>query len=203
MFAFITNVHLLLVRLIARAVAYPFIVCIAAVFNYMSLGSAAEVGEEPAPACPDPKVEQTEWRSAELVSLGVRLKMPNKYAEKQWAVSVGNPVIATFRAGHVEEFTLQVEATEDTPLADHKVDRQSSYEGYTECRDVISGHEAVIQSFREPDVIFMDGRRYAGFSVHAVCELRPGRILRFHSIAATRQSQEELLAILRTVEVTQ
>src|SRR5262249_9402579 len=153
--------------------------------------------------CPAPKLEQTDWHSVELVRIGVRLKMPEKYAEKNWAVSVGNAVVATFRAGHLEEFTLELEAPEGRPLADHKVGRQNSYEGYTECAETINGRQAVIQSFREPDVIFMDSRWYSAFAVHAVCDLGPGHILRFDGSAATRQGQEELLAILRTLEITQ
>jgi hypothetical protein len=184
-----------------RVVAHPLLVCIAAVFSYAPLGVAAEVGEEPAPACPAPKVEQTEWRSVELVRIGIRLNMPKKYGEKHWAVSVGNPVVATFRASHVEDFTLQLEAPEGRPLGEHKVGRQNSYEGYTECPETISGRQAIIQSFREPHVIFMD-RWYPAFAVHAVYDLRPGHILRFDGSAATPQGQEELLAIVRTLKFT-
>jgi hypothetical protein len=43
---------------------------------------------------------------------------------------------------------------------------------------------------------------YPAFAVHAVCDLGPGRILRYDATAATRQGQEELLAILRTLEFT-
>jgi hypothetical protein len=163
--------------------------------------TAAQSSEEPAPACPAPKLDQTDWRSVELVRIGVRLKMPNKYAEKHWDVSVGNPIVATFRAGHLEEFTLELDAPAGRALADHKVGRQSTYEGYTECDETISGHEAIIQSFREPHVIFMD-RWYPAFAVHAVCDLRPGRVLRFDGSTATRQGQEELLALVRTLEFT-
>jgi hypothetical protein len=38
------------------------------------------------------------------------------------------------------------------------------------------------------------------FAVHAVCDLRAGRILRYDGTTATREGQEELLAILRTLE---
>jgi hypothetical protein len=163
--------------------------------------TAAQVSEQPAPACPAPKIDQAEWRLIELVRIGVRLKMPKQYAEKHWAVTVGNPVAATFRASHLEDFTLKLDAPAGRPLTDHKVAQQSIYEGYSECADTISGHEAVIQSFREPHVIFMD-RWYPAFAVHAVCDVRLGRILRFDGTAATRQSQEELLAILHTLEFT-
>jgi hypothetical protein len=163
--------------------------------------TAAQASEEPAPACPAPELQQTDWRSVELVRIGLRLKMPSKYHEKHWAVTVGNPIVATFRAGHLEEFTLELDAPAGKPLAEHRVGRQDTYEGYTECTETISGHQAVIQSFREPHVIFMD-RWYPAFAVHAVSDLRPGRILRFDGSAATRQGQQELLAIFRTLEFT-
>jgi len=176
------------------------LICICALSSY-HWTVAAEVIDEPAPACPAPKLQQNDWRSVELVRIGIRLKMPKRYAEKHWAVTVGNPVVATFRASHVQDFTLQLDAPAGRPLADHKVGRQSSYEGYTECADTISGHQAVIQSFREPHVIFID-EWHPAFAVHAVCDLRPGRILRFDGSAATRQGQEELLAIVHTLEFT-
>ena len=184
-----------------RVFPQPLLVCIAARWSCEAIGLAAEVSD-PAPACPAPKLDQTDWRPVELVRIGVRLKMPKKYAEKHWDISVGEPIVATFRAGHLEQFTLELDSPAGLPLTDQKVGRQSSYERYTECADTISGHEAIIQSFREPHVIFMDNRWYRGFAVHAVCDLRPGRILRFDGSAATRQGQEELLAIVRTLEFT-
>lgn len=185
-----------------RAFLHSLLICICSLCGSARIGFAGQVSEEPAPACPAPKLQQTDWRSVELVRIGVRIKMPKKYAEKHWAVTVGNPVVATFRASHVEDFTLQLDAPEGLPLADHKVGLQSGYEGYTECAETIDGHQAVIQSFREPHVIFIDQQWYPVFAVHAVCDLRAGRILRFDGSAATRQGQEELLAILRTLEVT-
>jgi hypothetical protein len=109
--------------------------------------------------------------------------------------------LATFRAGHLEEFTIKLDASADPPLADHKVIRQRNYEGYTKCTKAIRGHQAVIQSFREPHVIFMEWW-YPAFAVHAVCDLRAGRILRYDGTTPAREGQKELLAILRTLEFT-
>jgi hypothetical protein len=104
-----------------RAFAQALLICICALPSYHRT-VAAEVTDEPAPACPVPKLQQTEWRSVDLVDIGVRLKMPKKYTEKHWAVTVGDPVpLATFRAGHLEEFTIKLDAPADPPLADHKV----------------------------------------------------------------------------------
>ena len=183
-----------------RAFAQALLICICALSSYHRT-VAAEVTDEPAPACPAPKLQQTEWDSLELVKIGVRLTVPKKYIEKHRAVTIGDPVVATFRAGHLEEFTLKLDAPATGPLAGNAVIRQRNYEGYTECTETIGGHAAVIQSFREPHVIFME-QWYPAFAVHAVCDLGPGRILRYDATAATRQGQEELLAILRTLEFT-
>ena len=98
-----------------RAFAQALLICICALPSYHRT-VAAEVTDEPAPACPAPKLQQTEWRSVDLVDIGVRLKMPKKYAEKHWAVTVYDPVpLATFRAGHLEEFTIKLDAPADPP----------------------------------------------------------------------------------------
>jgi hypothetical protein len=151
---------------------------------------------------PAPKLQQTDWRSVEIPSIGVRLKMPKRYAEKHWAVKVGNPIVATYRAGHLESFTLKVLPSTGESLEQQKVGLQSDYEGYTECTEAISGHHAIIQSFRGGGVIILGDLRFPPFAVHAVFELGPGHTLRLDGSTATRAAQEDLLAIIRTLEFT-
>jgi hypothetical protein len=163
---------------------------------------AAKDTDEPAAACPVPNVQQTDWRSVEIPSIGVRLKMPKRYAEKRWAVTVGNPpTAATYEAGVLESFTLEVLPSTES-LEQQKIGLQSDYQGYTECREVISGHHAVIQSFRGGGVIIVGDLKFPPFAVNAVFELSPGRTLRFDGSTATRAAQEDLLAIIRTLEFT-
>jgi hypothetical protein len=162
---------------------------------------AAEDTDEPAPACPAPNLQQTDWRSVEIPSIGVRLKMPKRYAEKRWAVTIGNPIVATYQAGHLESFTLEVLPSTES-LEQQKIGRQSDYQGYTECREVISGHHAVIQSFRGGGVIILGDLKFPPLAVNAVFELAPGRTLRFDGSTAARAAQEDLLAIIRTLEFT-
>jgi hypothetical protein len=160
----------------------------------------ADTNAPPAPACPPPDVSRKEWRTVSNLKVGISLRVPKKYYEKHWAVTVGNFVGATFRAGHFEELSFSVEGPEGRLLEQHKIMRQRDYEGYSECTEMISGHQAILQSFRGGGIIFDVGRSYPPYAIAGVCELRPGRILTFHGTASSRQTQEEQLAIIRTLE---
>jgi hypothetical protein len=160
----------------------------------------ADTNAAPAPACPPPNLSQKDWRTVSNIRVGISLRVPKKYNEKHWAVTVGDFIGATFRAGHFEDLSFTVEAPEDRSLEQHKINRQRDYEGYSECTEMISGHQAIIQSFRGGGVIFDVGRSYPPYAIAGVCELRPGRILAFHGTASSRQAQEEQLAIIRTLE---
>jgi hypothetical protein len=138
----------------------------------------------------------------EIPSIGVRLKMPKRYSEKSWAVKIGNPIVATYRAGHLESFTLEILPSSGESLEQQKILPQSDYQGYTECTEAISGRHAVIQSFRGGGVIILGDLRFPPFAVNAVFELAPDRTLRFDGSSATRAAQEDLLAIIRTLEFT-
>jgi len=134
-------------------------------------------------------------------SCGIRLRLPPRYSEKRWAVTVGDFVGASYRAGHFDR--IDITALRGADAGFGKVHRQSDYQGYTECAVEIAGHKATIQSFRGGGVIFDAGRSYPPFVVAATLELRPGYTLQFMSSASSRQSQEEILAIIRTVQVLQ
>src|SRR5437660_1395977 len=123
-----------------RPFAHAVAICICVLLTYDSRAIAAESTEDPAPACPAPKLHQTDWRSVEIPSIGVRLKMPKRYSEKSWAVKMGNPIVATYRAGHLETFTLEILPSSGESLEGQKILPQSDYQGYTECTEAISGH---------------------------------------------------------------
>ena len=162
----------------------------------------ADSSETPAAACPAPKVQTKGWPPVTLSRMGVRLRMPKRFAEKEWAVTIGDPLMATYRAGHLESFTLEIMVSSGQPLSQQKTIRQSDYSGYTECTEAIDGHSAIIQSFRGGGVFMLGDRSFPPFSVMAVYDVGSGRILTFHGSSATRQAQEDLLAILRTVQFT-
>jgi hypothetical protein len=138
----------------------------------------------------------------EIPSIGVHLKMPKRYTERLWVVNVGNPIVAIYQAGHMESFTLEVLPSSGESFEAQKILPQSDYQSYTECSEVISGHHAVIQSFRGGGVIILGDRRFPPLSVIASFEFAPGHTLWFHGSTASRPAQEDLLAVLRTLEFT-
>jgi hypothetical protein len=160
----------------------------------------ADTNTPPAPACPSPDVSEKEWRTVEINKVGISLRLPKKYQEKHWDVTVGAFVGATFRADHFEDLSFRVRSLESYPLEHYKVGRQRDYEGYSECTEMIRGRQMIIQSFRGGGVIFDVGGSYPPYHVAGVCELGSGRILTFDGTASSRQAQEEQLAIIRTLE---
>ena len=145
-------------------------------------------------------MSQNGWGEVGSISVGISLRMPKKYHEKRWAVTVGPFVGATYRADQFEDLSFRVEPPAGRTLDQHKVIRQADYQGYTECTDTIRGHRAIIQSFRGGGVIFASGQSYLPYVIAGVCELRPGRILTFHGTASSREAQEEQLSIIRTLD---
>jgi hypothetical protein len=142
-----------------------------------------------------------EWGMFINVEVGICLRVPATYREKHWAVTVGDYVGVTLRAGHFEELSFAVEdSKKGASLAYHKITRQPDYEGYSECTEMISGHETIVQSFRGGGFIFDDDRSYPPYAIAGVCNIMPGRILRFDGTASSRLEQEEQLAIIRTLE---
>ena len=160
----------------------------------------ADTSEPPAAACPGPRLDTKDWNAVSNLKVGISLRLPKRYHEKHWAVTVGDFTGATFRAGYFDDLQFSVEGPEGRPLEQHKIIRQADYRGYTECTEMIHGHHAVIQSFRGGGVIFDVGRSFPPYSIAGAWELRPGHILTFHGSASSRQAQEEQLAIIRTLE---
>jgi len=185
-----------------RLFSHSLTICTCLLLNYDLHIVAADGTGEPAPACPAPKLQQTDWRSVEIPSIGVRLKMPKRYAEKHWAVKLGSPIVASYQAGHLESFTLEVLPSNGGSSEQQKIAPQSDYQGYTECTEAISGHHAVIQSFRGGGVIILGDVRFPPFAINAVLELTLSRFLRFDAATATRAAQEDLLAVIRSLEFT-
>ncbi len=177
--------------------------CVCSLVSGEPVASPSDPSVGPAPACPAPGVQTRDWRVVKIPRVAVRLRMPKRFAEKHWAVTVGDPIAATYRAGHLESFTLEVLPSSAQSLEQQKTIRQSDYAGYTECTELISRHRTILQSFRGGGVIMLGDRSFAPFAVMAVCELAHGRILRFNGSTGTRQAQEDLLAMIRTLEFTQ
>jgi hypothetical protein len=103
---------------------------------------AADASERPAQACAAPSVSQKSWRSVTVRSCGIRLRLPPRYIEKRWAVTVGDFVGASYRAGHFDRIDIRALRGPDAQFA--KIHRQSDYQGYSECALEIGGHKATI-----------------------------------------------------------
>jgi hypothetical protein len=150
-----------------------------------------------------PQVLQDGWRSVTIKSCGIRLRLPTRYAEKHWEVTIGNPIGASYRAENFDRIDISVLPSPNAAPENNKIHRESDHRGYSECVAAIGGRRAIIQSFRGGGVIFDGERSYLPFVVVATWELRPGHTLQVMSSASTRSSQEEILAVLRTVQFLQ
>jgi hypothetical protein len=156
-----------------------------------------------APACPAPEIDTSSWKVWTIKSAGVRLKLPPTYKEHTWAVNIGAVQIYSYRAGRFDHIDIEVESTANANPSRHKVFQQTYYLEYTECAEIFRNHEAIIQSFREEGVIFDEGRIRPSYQVMAAVQLSGTRFLRISSGFASRQSQEEMLAMLRTIQFAQ
>jgi hypothetical protein len=153
-----------------------------------------------APACSAPNIDTSSWRTWTITQARIRLKLPPRYKEHTWAVNIGAVRIYSYRAGHVDHIDIELESSANSDPNGHKIFQQTYYLEYTECADRIRNHKVVIQSFREEGVIFDQGRRYPMYEVMASCQLDSTRFLRISSGFGSRKSQEEMLAVLRTLE---
>jgi len=122
--------------------------------------------------------------------------------EHRYEIVVNNAVAHSYRAGNFDSVDVNLDTAQDinTPLSQSKVIRQKDYEGYTECKERINGREAIIQSYRGGGSITDGEREFRVFSVQAVFEQKPGVLIRISGLSSNRESQEQILAALRTVE---
>jgi hypothetical protein len=160
----------------------------------------AAITPDPAPACPAPTIAKEAWRTITLRDCGIRLKLPEKYKEEQWDVAVNNPIRRSFRAGPFDQLAVNVRRSPNPSLADNKVKRQSDYQGYSECTEMIGGREAVVQSFRGGGGIIGPTGKVTTYHAGSISQLRPGQFILISGDLASREAQEEILAALRTVE---
>jgi hypothetical protein len=154
----------------------------------------------PAPACPAPKIDTKQWKVVTLNSCRIRLKLPKKYKEHTWDVVINDAVGHSYRAGNFDSIDVGLEKPPNPNPDQNKTIRQKDYEGFTECKEVINGREAILQSFRGGGVIISAGRHFRTYYAEGLWSLRPGQLIRVRGDVTSRESQEEVLAILRTVE---
>jgi hypothetical protein len=140
------------------------------------------------------------WATRELADIRLRLKLPGGYKEKHWAVVVGSPgFIATFRLGHLNQIDFTVETVERATPESGKIIPQKDYVDYKEWSQLIGGHKGVVQAFQGGTIFDEQGER-RGYCVEEVCALDTKRLLRISAMLGNRERQQEVLAVLRTIE---
>jgi hypothetical protein len=154
----------------------------------------------PASACPAPNIDTSFWQIVTLNDCRIRLKLPKKYKEHKWEVIVNNAIGHSYRAGSFDRVDMDIERPLNANPAQNKTVRQKDYEGFTECNEIIGGREAIIQSFRGGGIIISGGRHFRTYYAEGLWRLSPGQLIRISGDVASRESQEEVLAVLRTVE---
>jgi hypothetical protein len=154
-----------------------------------------------AAASPAPQLDTESWKWITLSDCGIRPKLPKNYTEHNWAVRIGQPISHSYRARTFDRIDVDIKRLiPNTSFDQNKVIRQSDYEGYSECTEMIGGRAAIIQSFLGGGVIIDKDRRFPNYSVYALWSLPGSQLLKISGSAATREGQEEMLAALRTVE---
>ena len=194
--------YLFLVRSMSRAVRLSLFAIGAIALSANPNQLPPETTVPPAAACPAPKIDLTSWQTVTLADCGVRMKLPSGYREHRYGVVVNNFVGHSYRVGHFDSIDINLDTVGEmnTPLSQKKIIRQKDYDGYTECAERINGREAIIQSYRGGGVITDGEHEFRLFSVQAVFERKPGVLIRISGSSSSRESQEQILAALRTVE---
>lgn len=68
---------------------------------------------------------------------------------------------------------------------------------YSECTDAVGAYRVSIQSWRTPNGVFRDFRRFDRYDVFAIWEVRPGVYAYITAGAQSRQAQEIFLGAIR------
>jgi hypothetical protein len=155
----------------------------------------------PADCSPKPTVDTKSWRTVTLADCGIRIKLPRTYHERRGDVVVNNAVIHSFEENGFDNVTISVESalTPNSTINEQKIGRQTDYEGYTECKERISGRDVIVQSFRGGGVITDNTHQFRLYSVNAVFQREPAEFLRVSGHTSDRKSQEQLLAAIYSV----
>jgi hypothetical protein len=144
-------------------------------------------------------IDTESWTTREITESGLRFKLPKRYKEKHWEVVVGVIQIRSFNAGFA---TVDFEIREGTTFDGLKTGRQLNFDDYREWTDEIRGHKLLIQTFQGGGSIHTEKGVFPPHQVTVVCELDKDRqrFLRIGASCATKEEQEEILAMIATIE---
>jgi|GEM_PF-4425086 len=146
---------------------------------------------------PSRQIDTAFWIKREIAEVGLKFKLPREYKEKHWDVIVGSIVGRRFFAG-VAFVDFDVE--ERTTFDDAKIRYQMNFDNYREWTDEIRGHKALIQTFQGGGSVLTEKGVFPPYRVAVVCELDGKRFLKIDASCATKEQQEEILAMVGTLE---
>ena len=148
---------------------------------------------------PSSQIDTAFWIRREITEFGLAFKLPGKYKENHWGVTVGPIVGRRFFAGIA---FVDFDVVERTTFDSAKTRFQMNYDNYREWTDNVRGHKVLIQTFQGGGTIISDKGVFPPHHVTVVCELDRDRqrILRIGASCATKEEQEEILAMVGTLE---
>src|SRR5438105_4701230 len=148
---------------------------------------------------PSSQIDTASWIRREITEFGIAFKLPGKYKELHWDVTVGPIAGRRFFAGIA---FVDFELIERTTFDNAKTRFQLNYEDYREWTDEIRGHKVLIQTFQGGGTIISDKGVFPPHQVTVICELDKDRhrFLTISAPCATKEEQEEILAMVRTLE---
>ena len=148
---------------------------------------------------PPSQIDTACWIRREIPEFGLAFKLPGKYKEKHWDVTVGPIVGRRFFAGIA---FVDFEVVERTIFDNAKTRFQLNYRDYREWTDEIRGHKVLIQTFQGGGSIISDKGVFPPHQVTVVCELDTDRqrFLTIDAPCATKEEQDEILAMVGTLE---
>lgn len=164
---------------------------------------SSEVKATPSPrrleGSPSGKIDTSFWIRREIPEFGLAFKLPKAYKEKRWEVVVGPIQGRRFYAGPA---FVDFQIEEGTTFDRAKTRRQLDYDDYREWTDEIRGHKVLIQTFRGGGSIYTEKGVFPPHQVAVVCELDTDskRFLTIDAPCATKEEQEEILAMVGTLE---
>jgi hypothetical protein len=85
------------------------------------------------------------------------------------------------------------------PPESGKIIPQKDYVDYKEWSELIGRHKGVVQAVQGGTIFDEQGKR-RGYCVEAVCALDTKRLLRISAMLGNRERQQEVLALLKTIE---
>src|SRR5436190_5599622 len=92
---------------------------------------------------PASQIDTESWIGREIAEFGLKFKLPRKYNEKHWEVTVGSIEGRRFFAGVA---FVDFEVEERTTFDIAKTRRQLNHDDFKEWTDQIRGHKALVQS---------------------------------------------------------